>query len=191
MLKVNNKDTRTTPLALVWCLYCLLWTYFTSCSSVSIVNFEHGIASWVLSTHFWYGRIFRFWTTAWLRFGTLTNSHLFEWEASQLFFLPPGISDTLPPSIVLQPQPSWTCVCWDKIVTIISLKMSRVSLSTPWSLTFKLQPYKIVRHTQTIHRHLSVFDHFVGLAFKGLTFELASLTWEEVIWFSVTVGVLW
>ena len=29
MFKVNNKDIRTTP------------TYFTPCSSVSIVNFEH------------------------------------------------------------------------------------------------------------------------------------------------------
>ena len=38
MLTVNNKDTRTTPIA-----------YFTSCSSVSIVNFEHVIAGWVVS----------------------------------------------------------------------------------------------------------------------------------------------
>ena len=36
MYKVNNKDTRTTPMA-----------YFTPCSSVSIVNFEHVIAGWV------------------------------------------------------------------------------------------------------------------------------------------------
>ena len=35
MFKVNNKDTRTTPLA-----------YFTPCSSVSIVNFKHVIAGW-------------------------------------------------------------------------------------------------------------------------------------------------
>ena len=40
MLKVNNKDTRTTPMASPW-------TYFTPCSSVSIVNFEHLIAGWV------------------------------------------------------------------------------------------------------------------------------------------------
>ena len=32
MFKVNNKDTRTT----------------TPCSSVSIVNFEHVIAGWVI-----------------------------------------------------------------------------------------------------------------------------------------------
>ena len=34
MFKVNNKDTRT---------------YFTLCSSVSIVNFEHVIAGWDLN----------------------------------------------------------------------------------------------------------------------------------------------
>ena len=33
MFKVNNKDTR-------------LWTYFTPCSSVSIVNFTHVNADW-------------------------------------------------------------------------------------------------------------------------------------------------
>ena len=32
------------PLALFWCLYCQLSTYFTPCSSVSIVNFGHVIA---------------------------------------------------------------------------------------------------------------------------------------------------
>ena len=38
MFKVNNKDTRT---------------YFTPCSSVPIVNFEHVNAGWVLPlTHF-------------------------------------------------------------------------------------------------------------------------------------------
>ena len=36
MFKVNNKDSRTTPMA-----------YFTPCSSVSIVNFEHVIDGWV------------------------------------------------------------------------------------------------------------------------------------------------
>ena len=47
MFKVNNKDTRTTPLASFWCLYCWFWTYFTPCSSVSTVIFEHVIAGWV------------------------------------------------------------------------------------------------------------------------------------------------
>ena len=41
------------------------------------------------------------------------------------------------------------------------------------SLTFKHQPYKMIKHTQRIRwqqptNSLSVFDHFVGLAFKGI-----------------------
>ena len=41
MFKVNNKDTRTTPMTSFWFLY------FAPCSSVSIVNFEHVIVGWV------------------------------------------------------------------------------------------------------------------------------------------------
>ena len=47
MFKVNNKDTRATPMTWFWCLYYQLRTYFTSCSIVSIVIFEHVIAGWV------------------------------------------------------------------------------------------------------------------------------------------------
>ena len=36
-----NKDIRTESMTSFWCLYCWLWTYFSSCSSVSIVVFEH------------------------------------------------------------------------------------------------------------------------------------------------------
>ena len=41
------------------------------------------------------------------------------------------------------------------------------------------QPYKMVKHTQTIclqqpPNYLSVFDHFVGLALKGLTLPWCS-----------------
>ena len=36
---VNNKDTRTTLVTSFWSLYCLLWSYFTSFSSASIVEF--------------------------------------------------------------------------------------------------------------------------------------------------------
>ena len=45
MLKVNNKDTRTTPVASGVVLISLLLTLniFQPCSSVSIVNFEHVI----------------------------------------------------------------------------------------------------------------------------------------------------
>ena len=41
------------------------------------------------------------------------------------------------------------------------------------SLTFKWQPHKMIKHTQTIHLRivLSVFDHFVQLALKGLNVE--------------------
>ena len=46
MFKINTKDTRTTPMASFWCLYCWLWTYFTPCSRVSIPNFAHVTAGW-------------------------------------------------------------------------------------------------------------------------------------------------
>ena len=49
MFKVNNKNTRTrgemyskltmtTPKTTFWFIYCLLWTYFTTCSIDFIVN---------------------------------------------------------------------------------------------------------------------------------------------------------
>ena len=47
MLKVNNKETRTKPVASVWCLYCKLWTYYTPCSGVSTVNSEQVNAGWI------------------------------------------------------------------------------------------------------------------------------------------------
>ena len=40
MFKVNNKNTRTTSLTSFWRFYCLLWTYFTPFTSVSINDFE-------------------------------------------------------------------------------------------------------------------------------------------------------
>ena len=52
MFKVNSKDSRTMPLASFWYLHCSLWTYFTPCSSVSIVNFKHVIAGWDAVTAF-------------------------------------------------------------------------------------------------------------------------------------------
>ena len=48
------------PMASFWCLYCLLWTYFTPCSRVSIVNCEHVIADWVNLWSF-FKDIFRNW----------------------------------------------------------------------------------------------------------------------------------
>ena len=47
-VQINNKDTRTTPFASFWFLYCSLWTYFTPCSSISIVNFQQVNAGWGL-----------------------------------------------------------------------------------------------------------------------------------------------
>ena len=47
MFRINNEDTRTTPISSFWYFYCQFWTYFTPCSSGSIVNFEHEIAGCV------------------------------------------------------------------------------------------------------------------------------------------------
>ena len=47
MFKVINEDTKLTPLASFWCLYCRIWACFTPFSSVSIANFEHINAGWV------------------------------------------------------------------------------------------------------------------------------------------------
>ena len=47
MFKVNNKDTRATPMTPFWSLYCWLWKYFTLSSSVSNVNLEQVNAGWV------------------------------------------------------------------------------------------------------------------------------------------------
>ena len=46
MFKVNNKDSRTTSMISCWCLY-YNWTYFTTFSNISVVNFEKGNVCWV------------------------------------------------------------------------------------------------------------------------------------------------
>ena len=51
MFKVNNKDTNGVVLVSL----LLMLTYFTSCSSVSIVNFEHWISGWDINK---YGTMF-------------------------------------------------------------------------------------------------------------------------------------
>ena len=51
MFKVNNKDTRMTPMVSFWCSYCYLWTYLTPSSSVSFVNFEQVNADWENTHH--------------------------------------------------------------------------------------------------------------------------------------------
>ena len=49
--------------------------------------------------------------------------------------------------------------------------------------TFKQQPHKMVQHTPTIRRQqncLSVFDHFVGLALKGLIGLYLDFFWMRI-----------
>ena len=49
MFKVNNRNTRTRCEICSKLTICQLWTHFTPCSSVSIVNFEQVNAGWVNS----------------------------------------------------------------------------------------------------------------------------------------------
>ena len=49
LFKVNNKNTRKTPVTSFWCFYCQLWTYFTPFSGVSLADFEQVHVSWVRS----------------------------------------------------------------------------------------------------------------------------------------------
>ena len=50
MFKFNNKDTRMTPFSSFWCFIVNFEhiSHLHTCSSVSIVNFEHVIASWAI-----------------------------------------------------------------------------------------------------------------------------------------------
>ena len=53
LLKVNNRNITTRcEIGVVLVLYCYLCTYFTPCSSVSIINFEQVIAAWA-NKSFW------------------------------------------------------------------------------------------------------------------------------------------
>ena len=55
-LKVNNKDTRTTSLTSLWCLYIdfeqnlhiiLVFPLLAFCSGISIIDFEQVNAGWI------------------------------------------------------------------------------------------------------------------------------------------------
>ena len=46
MFKVHNEYNRTMSMALPWCLYGKIWTSFTPCSSVSIVDLGHAFIHW-------------------------------------------------------------------------------------------------------------------------------------------------
>ena len=43
----NHKDTRKTSMKPFWWVYCELWTDFTHCSDVYIVDVEQENAGWV------------------------------------------------------------------------------------------------------------------------------------------------
>ena len=49
MFKNNNEDNRTKSMTSFSCLYCQLWTHFTSFTSASIVNFEQVGVDWATS----------------------------------------------------------------------------------------------------------------------------------------------
>ena len=51
MFKVNNKDTKTTPMASLWCLYFNFEHISHLCSRVSIVNFVIVIAGWDIMSY--------------------------------------------------------------------------------------------------------------------------------------------
>ena len=55
MIKVTNKNTRTTSKTSLWCFYCYLWTYFTAFSSITIVDFEEVNVSWDIVPAFFSG----------------------------------------------------------------------------------------------------------------------------------------
>ena len=75
MFKVNNKDTRTTPVVSLW------WTlniFHTSCSNVFIVNFEDVIVGWVNPSCFlllpeWF--LLRLFCHTYFCYPRLENSH--------------------------------------------------------------------------------------------------------------------
>ena len=77
----------------------------------------------LLSTLLWYGRIFRFWATASLSFGTLTNSQLFGMSSLSAILLTTKDFRDSSSQYRFATSANWpdifsTCVCRDKIVTI-------------------------------------------------------------------------
>ena len=77
----------------------------------------------LLSNLLWYGRIFRFWATAIL----LTNWDFRDSSSQYCFATSPKWPDMARPVFIET-----------RLLLFISLKMSRVSSSTTWFLTFEL-----------------------------------------------------
>ena len=53
-VKLTIKLTIKTSLTLFWSPYCYIWTYSTSCYSISIADFDKLIACWGCCLLFWY-----------------------------------------------------------------------------------------------------------------------------------------
>ena len=101
-------------------------------------------------------------TTASLNFGIFTNSQLFGRNHLSAILLTTWDFQDPSSRYCFSTSANWPdkagpVFVETRFLIFISLKISRVSSSTPWSLTV----------------------------------ELASLTWEEVPWFSVTADGLW
>ena len=52
--KLNNKDSRATSMTSSWFLYCQLWTDFTLCFGVSIVDFGQVNSRWESTFDWWH-----------------------------------------------------------------------------------------------------------------------------------------
>ena len=142
------------------------WHFKVSFAICKIAEVAKLIDFWMsdnlLSTLLWYGRIFRFWATASLSFGTLTNSQLFGMSSLSAILLTTKDFGDSSSQYYFATSANWPDMAGPlfvetRLLLFTSLKMSGVSSYTLWSLTF----------------------------------ELASLTWEEILWFSVTAGGLW
>ena len=119
MFKFNNRDTRTMPLTLFWCLECQLWTYLTHFSSVSVIEFDE------------------------------VN---FCWE----IYISRGTENTEQKTLVLGPL--W----WNR----------NAKLFNPFSANFAKWSNTPKQFVGNLPMNcLSVFDHFVGLALKGLSVQ--------------------
>ena len=56
MVGAGDEDTTTMSMTLLWCLYCLLWTYFALFCAVSVFGFGHvGVCGvlFVVNTYFY------------------------------------------------------------------------------------------------------------------------------------------
>ena len=54
LLKVDNKDTKTSSLTSFWCLYCYLWIDFTLCFVIFVIDFQQLNAGWVGVSQPWH-----------------------------------------------------------------------------------------------------------------------------------------